>query len=61
MQFMTHPEHGAHNAQDGEVEAMIKNGWSISTREEWMAGKFSAVKPVADQPAKKRGRPAKAE
>lgn len=37
MTFMTHPEHGATNTQD--VEAHEKNGWKVSTHEEWLGAK----------------------
>ena len=47
MAFMIHPKHGAINTSD--VEAHEKNGWKISTPEEWLALK---AKPhtVSDQP-----------
>lgn len=56
MNFMTHPEHGAHYALDGDVEPMKKQGWKISTPEEWVSEK-SVVQPdenVVTEP-KKRG------
>ena len=63
MAFMTHPKHGATMTND--VAEHEKNGWSVSTPEEWIAGKNSE-NPKADEidgePApKKRGQKSKAE
>lgn len=41
MIFMTHPLHGAHNAEQIEVEKLKKIGWVESTPEEW----FALIKP----------------
>ena len=29
MPFMSHPEHGYHNATEAEVPEMVKNGWKL--------------------------------
>jgi hypothetical protein len=55
MQFMTHPDHGAHHAPDSDVESMQKLGWSISTPEQWLAGKFGEKKEV--EPVIERKKP----
>ena len=53
MIFITHPKHGAHNINSGQLEEHLKNGWKVSTPEEWISEKVDPDKP-------KRGRPAKA-
>ena len=69
MTFMVHPLHGATNISPSEVEAHEKNGWFVSTHEEWMAmnGKVQKVEEpslcdaAAKEPAPvRRGRPPKA-
>ena len=63
MIFMTHPIHGATNVGSGEVEAHVKNGWKLSTHEEWLAPKL-AEKPasaeVVEVPRHRISRSAKA-
>lgn len=55
MQFMTHKDHGAHNASDGEVESLKAQGWQISTPEQWLGAKFEPVEdaPVRNKPGRK--------
>jgi hypothetical protein len=53
MAFMTHPKHGA--TITSAVAEHEKNGWTVSTPEEWIEGKNAGQ--VADAP-EKRGRPA---
>lgn len=60
MTFLVHPEHGATNVSPAEVEEHEKNGWKVSTPEEWMAKKTAPVETV-EAPVRRRGRPAKAE
>lgn len=63
MAFMTHEKHGATITND--VAGHEKNGWKVSTPEEWIAGKRDEV--VIDEQdqtehepmPKKRGRPFK--
>lgn len=57
MTFMVHPEHGATNVSQAEVQEHEKRGWVVSTPEEWLAKKYK--QEPEDQPAKRRGRPAK--
>lgn len=54
MIFITHPKHGAHNINSGQLDEHLKNGWKVSTPEEWISAK---VDVESDKP--KRGRPAK--
>jgi hypothetical protein len=57
--FFVHPEHGATNASESEAAELEKQGWKVSTREEWfrMNGKGQQE---AEDPAKRRpGRPRK--
>lgn len=35
MAFLIHPEHGATNVGDGEVEALEKQGWKRATHDDW--------------------------
>lgn len=49
MLYMTHKEHGATNVPDGEQAAMEKNGWKVSTPQEW----FKLMKPAKEEKAKK--------
>lgn len=58
MQFMTNPLHGATNAADSEVESLKAQGWTISTPEQWLAGKFQPVEATTER--KKPGRKPKA-
>lgn len=57
MIFMTHPEHGATNVQQAEVEAHEKLGWKQTSTAEWLARKN---KPVQPEPPKRVGRTPKA-
>lgn len=62
--FFIHPEHGAMNASESEAPALEKQGWRVSTHEEWMRmngkGDPLPVEPDQPEPAKRRGRPPKA-
>jgi hypothetical protein len=40
MVFMIHPEHGATNVREGNVEEHEKNGWRVSTPAEWLKEKL---------------------
>lgn len=35
MAFLIHPEHGATNVGDGEVEELEKQGWKRATHDDW--------------------------
>ena len=59
MTFLVHPIHGATNVSPAEVAEHEKHGWSVSTPEEWMAEKSNDDPKT--EPAKRRGRPPKAE
>jgi len=61
MTFLVHPEHGVTNVSPAEVEEHEKNGWKVTTPEEWMAQKNAPAEEPAEAPVKRRGRPAKAE
>jgi hypothetical protein len=60
MTFMVHPEHGATNVSPAEVEAHEKNGWVVSTHEEWMALKSPKTPVEQPETPKRIGRPPKA-
>ena len=49
MTFMVHPEHGANNVSESDVEKESKNGWKVSTHGEWMAMAGKAVPDVFPQ------------
>jgi hypothetical protein len=60
MPFMTHPRHGALNCTGSEVAEHEKNGWKLSTPEDWVAHKMKPTTPDIDTPApRKPGRPRK--
>lgn len=62
MTFLVHPEHGATNVSEAEVEQHKKHGWIVSTPEEWLAKKYKKeVDPVEEAQPKRRGRPARQE
>lgn len=61
MIFMIHPEHGAINVNEGDVEAHEKLGWIKSTREHWffINGKGPKTEVLEEPKEVKRGRPRK--
>lgn len=71
MPFMSHPEHGYHQATEAEVPEMVKNGWKLDIHPHDPSRKPIKEKPVAiegndatiqAQPAPRRvGRPPKAD
>jgi hypothetical protein len=57
MVFMVHPLHGANNVSQSEVVEQEKNGWAVSTHEEWLALKSKpALANSVEKTAVRRGR-----
>lgn len=51
MTFLIHPEHGATNAPESEVEELKKQGWHVSNHAYWLSLKgkpFVAPKDACD-------------
>ncbi len=71
MPFMSHPEHGYHQATEAEVPEMVKNGWKLDIHPHDPSRKPIKEEPIAiegnnatiqAQPAPRRvGRPPKAD
>ncbi len=61
MAFMIHPLHGATNTND--IDGHEKNGWSVSSPEQWIAQKDDKInvieEPLADPhiPARRGRKP----
>jgi hypothetical protein len=51
--FFVHPEHGATNASESEAPELEKQGWKVSTREEWF--RMNGKGQEAEARPKKRG------
>lgn len=45
MPFMSHPEHGYHQATEAEVPEMVKNGWKLDIHP-----RDPSLKPIKEKP-----------
>lgn len=68
MPFMSHPEHGYHQATEAEVPEMVKNGWKLDIhphdpirRKEVAIEENNATIQSQPEPKRKVGRPPKAD
>jgi hypothetical protein len=68
MPFMSHPEHGYHQATEAEVPEMVKNGWKLDVHPHDPINKpplaieeNNATIQVQPEPKRQVGRPRKAD
>jgi len=68
MPFMSHPEHGYHNATELEVPEMVKNGWKLDVhpndpirRKAVAIEENNATIQAQSEPKRSVGRPRKAD
>ena len=72
MPFMSHPEHGYHQATEAEVEEMVKNGWKLDVHPYDKSREAISQPPLAieennatiqaqSEPKRSVGRPRKAD